>query len=119
MSRTIAVDLDKTLAEYAGWKGRHTPIGKPIPKMMDKVKKAISSGDKVVIFTARAKTLSDMAEIRGWLKENDLPSLEITNIKRPEFDEMWDDKAVEIVPNTGETARELRVETLDIKGLGV
>jgi hypothetical protein len=114
MPKIIACDLDMTLAEYSGWKGKKTPIGKPIPSMLGKVRNALSAGNKVVIFTARAKTSTDVAEVKAWLKENGLPDLEVTNVKRPEFSEFWDDKAVEIVPNTGETARDLRVETLDI-----
>ncbi len=50
---TIAVDLDGTLAHYDEFRGKDH-IGKPIPKMMERVKKWLDEGQKIVIFTARA-----------------------------------------------------------------
>lgn len=99
---TIAVDLDKTLAFHHSGMGIRC-IGKPIPKMMKRVRDWIARGDKVVIFTARAGHKGAKPAIRKWLKENDLPDLEITNIKEPSFDVMYDDRAVHVIPNKGET----------------
>jgi ABC-type Zn uptake system ZnuABC Zn-binding protein ZnuA len=96
----IAVDLDGTLAKYNGWKGIEN-IGKPIPEMVKKIKKEIEKGNKVTIFTARATNDKAIKFIKKWLKENDLPDLDITNIKKTNFDEFWDDKAVAIEKNTG------------------
>ena len=114
MPKIHAIDLDGTTAMYSGWKGKKTPIGAPIPKMVEKIKGFLAAGDKVVIFTARAKTSTDVQEVKKWLKDNDLPDFEVTNVKRPEFSDIIDDKAIEVVANTGETARDLRVEPLDI-----
>lgn len=111
MSKTYAVDLDGTTAFYSGWHGKKQPIGAPIPKMIDKIKSFIAAGDRVVIFTARAKTLADVAEVKKWLLDNDLGDLEVTNIKKPEYDCMIDDKVIEVVRNTGLTARDLRIES--------
>ena len=49
----IAVDLDGTLARYTKWKGA-THIGTPIPRMVRRVRRWVSHGKKVKLFTARA-----------------------------------------------------------------
>lgn len=97
---TIAVDLDSTLAHYDGFKGKDH-IGKPIPEMMDRVKKWLSEGQNVVIFTARADRAENIPPIRAWLKEHLGTELPVTNVKRPTFSEFWDDRAVRVQKNTG------------------
>lgn len=98
--KTIAVDLDKTLAFHHSGMGIRV-IGKPIPSMMKRVKEWIAEGNKVVIFTARAGYKGAKPAIRRWLRSHGLGELEITNVKRPEFDEFWDDKAKPVTPNAG------------------
>lgn len=99
---SVAVDLDGTLAKDTGWKGTDH-IGEPIKPMLDLVKKLIDDGEEVVIFTARAhdgkKSTKDY--IRDWLKDHDLPDLEITNEKRPDMEKFYDDKAVAVEKNKG------------------
>jgi len=98
--KTHAVDLDKTLAFHHSDMGIRV-IGKPIPSMMKMVKHWIANGDKVVIFTARAGAKGARPAIRKWLRRQGIGELEITNIKRPEFDDLYDDKAVPVKPNEG------------------
>lgn len=98
----IGADLDGTLARYDGWKGIDH-IGEPIPPMLERVKKWISEGKKVKIFTARASIAGHEEPIKGWLEKHGIGGLEITNIKDFEMVECWDDRAVQVVPNTGET----------------
>lgn len=101
----IAVDLDGTLAEYHGWQGVGH-IGKPVPAMVEKVRKAKAEGKKVWIFTARVSEPVDAKEaaevIQAWCGDYDIPFDGITANKRKFFKEFWDDRAVQIVPNTGE-----------------
>lgn len=104
----IGVDLDGTLAEYHGWKGP-THIGPPIPKMMARVEKWIGQGRIVKIVTARvAPGKGDEAEclaaIRDWLWRNGLVGLEIVHAKDHKMIELWDDRVVQVIPNTGERA---------------
>ena len=104
---TIAVDLDGTLAYYDKFKGKDH-IGKPIPKMMERVKKWLDEGRKVVIFTARAHGGPEWVKpIKKWLKEQGLPDLEVTNVKTPYMTELWDDRAIQVKPNTGEPISEV------------
>lgn len=107
----IGVDLDGTLAEYHGWQGE-THIGKPIPAMVDRVKRWIKDGKDVRIFTARvstangnrAKSTVDEIEkaIRYWCIKHIGESLKITCSKDFDMISLWDDRCVQVVPNTGE-----------------
>lgn len=97
----IGVDLDGTLAEYHGFKGLEH-IGKPVPLMLERVRRWLAEGREVRIFTARASDPKAFKYIHEWLvKECKLPPLKITNIKDPEMDELWDDRVVNVIPNTG------------------
>ena len=105
MAGWIGVDLDGTLAFYDGWRGLDH-IGEPIVPMLHRVKQWIKSGMDVKIFTARVscpepeKTIIVQA-IHDWCAKNDLPPLEVTNIKDFGMIELWDDRAVQVGFNTG------------------
>jgi hypothetical protein len=96
----IAVDLDGTLAKYTGWKGA-TKIGEPIPAMVNRVRRWVGHGKKVKIFTARADDERSVNAIKKWLKANELPDLEITNLKDQHMTCFYDDRAVSVEKNTG------------------
>lgn len=97
---TVAVDLDATLAHYDGFKGKDH-IGAPVPEMLQRVKDWLAAGTKVVIFTARADRPENIPPIRAWLKEHLGQVLPVTNVKRPEFGKIYDDRAVTVQKNTG------------------
>ena len=94
----VGVDLDGTLAIASE---DLNEIGEPIPEMAERVMRWHRSGVKVKIFTARASTPKMVPLIKWWLLKNQLPDLEITNVKDPGCFEIWDDKAVEVFKNTG------------------
>lgn len=98
----IGVDLDGTLAHYDGWKGADH-IGLPIPDMLRRVREWVAAGRKVKIFTARACVPEQCEPIRAWLAVHGL-ELEITNVKDFHMVELWDDRAVQVIPNTGRRA---------------
>lgn len=109
----IGVDLDGTLAEYLCW--GDGKIGKPIPLMIDRVKEWLAQGKVVKIFTARVGPPyfkgdsfdSIITEIREWLEVNGLPrNLEITSTKDFKMIELWDDRCIQVIPNTGITVEE-------------
>jgi hypothetical protein len=100
-SSWIGVDLDGTLACYSGWRGLEH-IGKPVPVMLARVKYWISEGYTVKIFTARASEgEKGIVPVKKWLVENGLPELEVTNQKDFAMIELWDDRAIQVVANTG------------------
>lgn len=97
----IGVDLDGTLARYDGWRG-FDKIGKPVPVMLARVKHWIKNGYTVKIFTARAAfPQQGIPPVKKWLAENGLPELEVTNRKDFSMIELWDDRAIQVVANSG------------------
>lgn len=104
----IGVDLDGTLALYDGWQGP-TIIGDPVPKMLKRVKDWLRSGKTVKIVTARVAPRGGEEDecrkvITEWLERQGIGGLEITHAKDYGMVELWDDRAVQVIPNTGERA---------------
>ncbi|HLN78421.1 MAG TPA: hypothetical protein VK204_15345 [Nocardioidaceae bacterium] len=106
----IGVDLDGTLAKYEGWRGVDH-IGEPVPLMAARVRRWIAGGLDVRIFTARAaKTQKPrdramaIAAIEGWCLKHLGAVLPITSEKDFAMVELWDDRCVQIIPNTGKRA---------------
>jgi len=105
----LAVDLDGTLANYIDWKGDETIIGEPIPEMVRKVKSVIEQGYIVKIFTARVSSTLDpfrkveriRKAIEDWTEKNIGERLEVTNQKDYACIEIWDDRARQVIENTG------------------
>ena len=95
----IGVDLDQTLSE--GPMDADGGIGEPNLVMMLRVHAWLQAGKKVKIMTARAAEKKNIPKVKKWLKDNGLPDLEVTNEKDPGMEELWDDKARQVVPDTG------------------
>jgi len=104
----IGVDLDGTLAVYDKWRGEKH-IGAPVPAMLARVRSWLADGREVRVFTARVCAdggyARDVAEIRGyierWCLEHIGRVLPVTNTKDYSMVELWDDRAVQVEPNTG------------------
>lgn len=105
----IGVDLDGTLAVYEGWQGP-THIGAPVPLMLARVKEWLDDGREVRIFTARVAT-TDASEraatrlaIQQWCATHVGHVLTVTCEKDYGMTELWDDRAVQVIQNTGRRA---------------
>lgn len=104
----IGVDLDGTLARYDGWRGV-AHIGEPVPEMLHRVLGWINEGRDVRIFTARVGDHVVDPEglqlvqttIEQWCHKHLGKVLPITNKKDFAMIELWDDRAVQVEPNTG------------------
>jgi hypothetical protein len=108
----IGVDLDGTLAQYEGWQG-HLHIGSPVEAMVERVRSWVERGHPlygpvvVKIVTARvSRQAGEDAEaarrqIQRWCREYIGHVLEVTNEKDFGMIELWDDRAVQVEPNTG------------------
>ena len=99
----IGVDLDGTLAHYDTWRGLYH-IGFIIEEMKTFVQMFLDKGYNVKIFTARVAppTTPDVVKvIQDWLVENGLPRLEVTCVKDRDMIVLYDDRAVQVVANTG------------------
>lgn len=108
----IGVDLDGTLAVMD-----HTTveIGEPIPRMAERVSKWLCEGRDVRICTARVGGRQDSLEImaqekiiEAWCRKHFGMVLPITCSKDYDMIELWDDRAIQVVKNTG-----VRVDGLD------
>jgi hypothetical protein len=119
----IAVDLDGTLAEYHGWVNTFN-IGEPVEPMMERVRLWIAEGKEVRIFTARidgggaaskmgvdpevvkkyenVEMITKM--IQDWTEKHLGVRLPVTNKKDYGMIELWDDRCVQVIPNTGQRA---------------
>jgi len=102
MKPWIGVDLDGTLAHYEGW--GHGNIGKPIPLMMRRVRRWIKKGWTVKVLTARVAHPGNRPPIVRWLRQHGLGHLEITAKKDLHMIQLWDDRCVQVIPNTGKRA---------------
>jgi hypothetical protein len=124
----IGVDLDGTLARYDGWTAWNV-FGPPIPAMVDRIKDWRKGGVEVRIVTARVfpyihgmtvprgTTQCAMTEvffttqaminaIQDWTEQHVGERLPVTCAKDYGMIELWDDRAVQVVPNTGRTLSE-------------
>ncbi len=111
----IGVDLDATLAEYNGWKGVEH-IGDPIPAMLERVKGWLQEGQPVRIMTARVycgesgepagdryrEAQIARRAIEKWCLKHIGAILPITCCKDFAMISLWDDRCVQVKPNTGE-----------------
>lgn len=118
MNGWIGVDLDGTLAHYDGWVSEDH-IGAPIPIMVERVKSWLDEGKDVRIFTARVDGgevalgmgdphgagFRDVDRIRGvieaWCLRYIGRVLPVTNRKDYGMVEVWDDRCIQVEPNTG------------------
>ena len=112
MKGWIGVDLDGTLAHYDGWVSE-VHIGAPIPAMVSRVRAWLAKGVEVRIFTARVAegmlnndgSVHEVAAVRKaieqWTRTHVGLALPVTNLKDYDMVELWDDRCVRVVPNTG------------------
>ena len=109
----FGVDLDGTLAHYEGWKGAQH-VGEPITAMVERVKQWLAEGRRVKIFTARVshdgsprrlrEAMEAQQAIELWCAKHIGQTLPVTNIKDYAMIELWDDRAVQVIANTGKRA---------------
>lgn len=136
----IGVDLDGTLAHYTGWTGWNG-FGAPIPKMVERVRAWLREGVEVRIVTARVSVFNyktdalksetcrltgqrfsnrDMINaIQDWTEKHVGQRLKVTCSKDLMMIELWDDRAIQVVANTGLTISdeyEAQLAALQAKG---
>lgn len=134
MKGWIAVDLDGTLAFYDHWRGVEH-IGEPIGPMLDRVKGWLAEGKDVRIFTARVdggtvalsmgdengEAHRDVDQVRHhieqWCLKHVGRVLPVTCQKDYGMIELWDDRCVQVIPNTGRTlSDEIEAERSALRG---
>ena len=127
MSGWTGIDLDRTIAYYDKWRG-YEHIGTPIGPMQEFVRKLIAEGKELRIFTARAYPIvqtvhqkftqkdidhnANYPELRGAMQACNAiidwsilhlgKRLPITCVKDYGMDILYDDRAIQVIRNTGE-----------------
>lgn len=123
MKGWIGVDFDGTLARYDGWVSP-THCGEPIGPMVSRVKSWLAEGREVRVFTARVFPITQVIStggddyrkyglghesavaaavaIQAWCAAHIGAVLPITCVKDYGMIELYDDRAVQVRPNTGE-----------------
>jgi len=120
-------DFDRTLVTYTGWKGPGH-VGETIEPSLSALIQHLEAGDRVKIFTARIHPVltvslsSELTVVSGtsngdflagreaflavqrWCIENLGHVLEITCVKDKACTVLYDDIAIQIIPNTGRRA---------------
>ncbi len=100
----IGVDLDGTMAYWDHW-GEITEIGAPIWPMIYRVRKWLEQGYQVKVFTARVaedRSGAIAAAIQNWCVRHVGQALPVTCQKDLNLLEFWDDRAVQVIENSGE-----------------
>lgn len=106
------VDLDGTLAHHEEG-GDTATIGQPILPMLTRVRRWLAAGRAVRIVTARAsrsnpRQAEQVAQIEAWCTDHLGQKLPVTSEKDFTMIELWDDRAVQVVRNTGRRADGIR-----------
>ena len=113
MGEWIGTDFDGTLAYYEGWLGE-TTFGVPIPRMVKRIQNWLAAGIEVRIVTARVGVANDphstetigipaiTKAIEDWCEKHIGVRLPVTCSKDMGMIELWDDRAVQVIVNTGE-----------------
>ncbi|MEM8550525.1 MAG: hypothetical protein AAGF10_07020 [Verrucomicrobiota bacterium] len=105
----LGVGLDGTLA-YSDGPIDPQMIGAPIADMVARVTDWIEHGHTVKVFTPRAADEAGVALVEAWLKQHGLPEMEVTCEKDLHMLELWDNRAIQVIANTGQPVGESRVE---------
>jgi hypothetical protein len=115
----VGVDLDGTLAVHPDWEGFDPyRIGPPVLRMVDRVKAWIAAGIDVRVFTARASD-NDPAVVKciqDWCEKHVGKRLPVTCTKDYQMIELWDDRAVQVIRNTGIAWDRDVLQGLDLDG---
>lgn len=119
MAGWIGVDLDGTLATYDGWRGVEH-IGEPVPAMLARVKAWLDRDVEVRILTARVSGGEDDTRdvwgarraIELWCLKHLGRVLPVTCTKDFAMDQLWDDRAIQVMFNTGEVATNQQFKAL-------
>mgnify|MGYP002359403194 CR=1 FL=1 len=99
MTPWIGVDFDGTLATYEG--DQFPACGEPIPLMVGRVKQWLAEGKDVQIVTARADKPEHITPVEDWCETHLGHRLPVRADKDFMMIELWDDRAKQVIPNTG------------------
>lgn len=89
----IGFDFDGTIAV------EHT--FEPVIPMVNRMRQYLKDGYEVRILTARANDAHGIQLVKNWLKKHKFPNLVVTNKKDYQMIVLYDDRARQVIQNTG------------------
>lgn len=109
----VGFDLDGTLAKYEGWNDGE--IGEPVEPMVKRARQLLAEGTEIRIVTARVsgkgqfqrEVADQMRRIQAWCREHLGTIVPITNEKDFAMTCLYDDRAKQVIPNTGVVLEDL------------
>lgn len=119
--KVICFDFDGVISTYDGWKGFDI-LGKPIPEVIEAMKKLKEKGYYIIIFTTRLFT----PKIKEWLDKYKVPYDEFNTNKnnpphtsiKPVYHAFIDDRAVNFNIKTNKLSTEELIKRIeDIIGI--
>ncbi len=121
----IYLDLDGTIAKYErghfhtqeDWDEARVPIGESLPYISDDIKRWLTQGHTIKICTARVSDGNiekKVKQVQDWCEEHYNFRPEVTNRKHYEMDYLLDDRAKQMIPNTGLLLQDLTNDLIEI-----
>lgn len=102
----IGVDFDGTLAMHPDPENPWPKCGRPIEKMVSMVRQWLTEGTEVRVVTARAASREHVRRVEDWCLWHLDQVLPVTDRKDFEMIALYDDRAVQVVPNKGELVQD-------------
>jgi len=94
----MGFDFDGTLAKERTFE--------PVLPMVRRLRSALKDGIECRILTARGNDAAGIKLVKDWLKKHDLPDLEVTSKKDYQMIVLYDDRARQVIQDTGEVVGE-------------
>ena len=89
----VGFDFDGTLVREITFEA--------IPSMVQRLRDYLNLGYEVRILTARGNDAVGIRLVKDWLKKHDLPDLKVTSNKDYQMLVLYDDRARQVIQNTG------------------
>jgi len=89
----VGFDFDGTLAREHSFE--------PVLPMVNRLRKYLDKGVEVRILTARGNDAAGINLVKTWLREHNLPDLKVTSNKDYQMIVLYDDRARQVIQNTG------------------
>ncbi len=94
----VAFDFDGTLAKEFTFE--------PVAPMVERLRTYLKNGTECRILTARGNDSTGINLVKTWLREQNLPDLQVTSKKDYQMIVLYDDRARQVIQDTGEVVGE-------------
>ena len=109
MQGTVVFDFDGVIHSFiSGWQGSDTIIpDPPVPGIINAMEEIQEAGYRIIVVSARNRTLAGKEAVDAWLNEHDIPYDENVAYKPPALAYI-DDRAIKFDGNTANLLHEIQ-----------